>query len=529
MVALASVSNMVFADLSVSHYEATYSRLDSAIYLAEIQAYDPGSSSVVTWRFSNGKGYDNAGVFYEPRIEQPATLSRAMGGGSIGGKTNISYGEITLVNNDGALNALADDYFDGRTLTLKRGNPANAYGTFTTVLVATIESVAVERQIVSIRLRDNAVTLDTPFSSVKYAGTNVLPAGIEGTADDIKGQSKPRVFGRIALMQPKMVNTSKLIYQVNNGAVDSIVNVYDAGAYLSRGATDYTSQADMEANAPASGTFRAWPAGGCFRLGSSPYGTISACVVEKWDYTQSNASGIIQRILTELGYTSANWVAADFTALSQRNAGSLGVLVKDDENTSSLLTRICQSIGAWWGFDSLGRFRVARLDAPSGTAAATFTDIDILDLERRPPDTQALWQATVKSDMNYAVQSGTSLAGIVSDNRVNWLMLESRDQKASNATVKSIRLLADDQTYDSLLNGISQAQAESNRRLTLFSTRRDTVTMTIPDPYNYTSIDLGSVVSLQTSRLGYGAGKLFTVIGVNLDYQSNTFDLTLWG
>lgn len=528
--ALIGVSNLTSADLTVNHYDPYFDRLDNAIYLAEIQGYDPGSSGVVTWRFSSGRGFDNSGIFYEPRIEQPALLTRSMGGSSIGGKTNISYGELTLINNDGGLNALADDFFDGRTLTLKRGDPDLGYGSFTTVLVATIESVGMERERVSVRLRDKAITLDTPFSSVKYAGTNVLPAGIEGTADDIKGQNKPRIFGRIALMTPKLVNTSKLIYQVNNGAVDSVVNVFDAGAYLTRGTTDYTSQADMEANAPASGTFRVWPAGGCFRLGSSPYGTVSTCVVEKWDYSQSNASGIIQRILTELGYTSANWVAADFTALNQKNAATLGVVVKDDETTTSLLNRICQSIGAWWGFDSLGRFRVARLDAPSGTAAATITDLEILELERRPIDMLPLWQTTVRSDINYAVQTGTSLAGIVSENRVNWLSLESRDQKASDTTVKSVRLLADDETYDSLLNGISQAQAESTRRLGLFSVRRDTVTLTLANPYNYFStLDLGAVVNLQTSKLGYSSGKLFTVTGVNIDYGFNTIDLTLWG
>lgn len=530
MSAMIGVSNLASADLTVLHIDPHFDLLDSAVYLAELQAYDPGSSSVITWRFASGKGYDNIGTFYEPRIEQPATLIRTMGGSNVGGKTNMSYGELTLVNNDGGLNALADDYFDGRTLTLKRGRPDQAYGSFSTIMVATVESVAIEREIVSVRLRDKAVTLDTSFSTVKYAGTNVLPNGIEGTADDLIGQSKPRIFGRIALMAPKLVNTSKLIYQVNNGAVDAVVNVFDAGAYLSRNATNYTSQADMEANAPASGTFRAWPAGGCFRLGSSAYGQVSACVVEKWDYTQSNASGIIQRILSEKGLTSSDWVAADFVALSQKNAATLGVVVKDDETTASLLNRICQTIGAWWGFDSLGRFRVARLDAPYGTPAAAITDSEILELERKPADSLPLWQTTMKADMNYSVQNAASLAGVVSDNRVTWLSLESRDQKAADENVKNVRLLAEDQTFDSVFNGISQAQAESTRRLNLFSVRRDTVTLTLANPFNYfSSLDLGAVVNLQTSKLGYTNGKLFTVTGVNIDYQANTIDLTLWG
>ena len=526
---LIGVSNVADASLTVYRIDPVYAPLDNLIYLAEIQAYDPTTSSVITWRFSSGRGYDNGGVFYPPRIEQPANLKRSIGGSSVGGRTSMSYGELTLANLDGGINAIADDYFDGRTLTLKRGNPDMPYNTFTTILVATVESVAMERERASIRLRDKAITLDQPFSTVKYAGTNTNGAGIEGTADDIKDQSKPRIFGRIALMPPTMVNSSKLIYQVNAGAVDNVINVFDAGAYLTR-STDYTSQADMEGNDPASGTWRAWPGGGCIRLGSVPFGQVSVCVAEKWDYSQCTAAGLIQRILTEVGYTSANWLASDFTTLNQKNAGSLGIVVSDGETTAALLDRICQSVGAWWGFDSLGRFRVARLDAPSGTASATLTDNQILELERQAADQLPVWQTVLKSDINYSKQDKKSLAGVVPANRANWFEQESRDQKVENASVKTQRLLAEDQTYDSLLNGISVANAESARRLTLFSTRRDTVNLTVANPSEYySSIDLGSVISVQTSKLGYDAGRLMTVTGVSLDYQANTMDITCWG
>lgn len=499
------------------------------LWLAEITAYDPGSSSVVTWRFASGQGYDNAGTFYEPRIENPATFSRSIGGGGFGGRASGSYGELTLINNDGALNALADDYFDGRTLTLKVGNAGMAYGSFQTVMVATIETVAMERQRVSVRLRDRAITLDTPFSAVKYAGTNSLPNGIEGTSDDIKDQYKPRILGRVALMTPVCCNTSKLIYQVNAGSVDSIVNVFDAGAYLSR-STDYTSQSDMENNAPASGTFRSWPAGGCFRLGASPYGALSACVAERWLYTDNTAAGLIQRILTEIGYTGSDWVAADFTTLNQANAGSLGVIVSDGETTASLLDRITQSVGAWWGFDRINRFRIARLDAPSGSPAATFTDSDIIELERQPDTTPPNWRTTIQADTNYAVQDKKSLAGVVTLDRAGWFEQASREQTAESATVKSTRLLADETTTETLINGISIAAAEAARRLALYSVRRDTVTLTVADPLSrYGAVDIGSVVNLTTSKLGYGSGKLFTVTGIAVDYQRNTLDLTLWG
>jgi hypothetical protein len=507
---------------------ATFPRRATNIFLAEVQAYDPDSSSVITWYFSSGKGFNNSGTFYVPRIENPATFSRSMSG-ALGGRVSPNYGELTILNPDGAIDAIGNDYFDGRTLTLKYGDSTGSYAAFTTILTATIESVALEKDRVSIRLRDKTATLEKPFSTAKYGGTNTLPTGVDGTPDDIKDQSKPRIFGRIALMTPVLVNTSKLIYQVNDGAIDSIVNVYDGGAYLTR-SSDYLNLSDMYTYDPPEGTYRSLPSLGLFRLGSTPFKQLSVCVVEEWDYISNSAAGIIQRILTEKGYTASDWVAADFTTLNQKNAGSLGIIVGDGETTASLIDRICASVGAWWGFDAVGKFRIGRFDAPSGVAVATLTDNFIIDCEREPEGQLPYWRTVLNADTNFVVQDKNALSGIVPDYRASWLGLASRDQKAENATVKTTRLLADEVTYESSLNGISIAQAEAARRLNLFSVRRDVVNLTLATPQDYFStIELGSVVNLQSERLGYGLGRLMTVTSLSVDYQSNTLDLILWG
>lgn len=497
------------------------------IYLAEITAYDPGTSAEITWRFASGTGYDNAGTFYAPRLENPGSVSRAFAGG-IGGRASASLGEIILTNNDGGLNALADDFFDGRTLTLKQGDSATAYASFTTILVATIETASFERERVSLRLRDRSVELDKPFENTKYLGNNALPAGTEGTADDLKDKLKPRLLGRIALMAPVCVNTSRLIYQVNDGAVDSIANVYDAGAYLSRGA-DYTSAADMQANTPGGGQYRCLESAGMFRLGAAPFGQITACVVEKWAYLSNTAAGLVQRILTEKGYSAADWIAADFTTLDQKNAGSLGLLVGDGETTASLIDRICQSVGAWWGFDAQGKFRIARFESPSGTAAYAFTEADWIEIDRAPESQLPLWSVTLTADINHAAQDRKSLAGVVPEDRAVWFALEAREQKVEDATVKTSRKLADEIKHDSALNGISIAAAEAQRRLDLYKGRRDVLRLTVADPSRFTAVDLGSVVSVTTPRFGYTSGKLFLVTSIVVDYGRNQMDFVLWG
>lgn len=529
MAALVSVSNIVQGNLKVTRIPTRAENRNKYIFLAEIQGYDPTTSSVVTWRFSSGKGYDNAGTYYKPRIENPARFSRSLSVTGVGGKQSISYGELTLINLDNELNELANDFFDGRTLTIKRGKQTDSYASFSTILIATVESVAMERERVSVRLRDRTYLLDKPFDTTKYDGSNTLPNGFEGTADDIKGQSKPRIFGRIALMTPVLVNTSKLVYQVNNGAVDAVINVFDSGAYLSR-AADYANTTEMMATAPLAGEWRAYPAGGYFRLGTSAFGQVSACVAEKWAYLDCSAAGIIQRVLTAAGYSSSDWIASDFTTLNQKNAGSIGVVVGPDETTASIIDRVCQSAGIWWGVDSLNKFRFARLDAPAGAPVATITDNEIIDIERQPESKPAVWQSTLKADINYMVMDRNSLAGVVTDDRANWFSRDSRDQSSENASVKTQRLLAEAESYDSSLNGISIAKAEADRRLALFSARRDVITVTVGDPASqYENIDLGDVVNVQTDQLGYTAGRNMVVTSLEPDYKSNTFDMTLWG
>lgn len=499
------------------------------VFLAEIDAYDPGTSGVITYRFASGYGYDDSGVWYEPRIEQPASLRRDIGSTLFGGRASQSYGELTLVNGDGALNGMAEDFFDGRTCTVKVADVVNGSPLVWTILVATIESIAIERQRVSVRLRDRSASLDIPFSDSQYAGTNSLPNGIEGTPDDIKGQYKPLLFGRVALVAPIAVNTSKLIYQVSSGAVDSVVNVFDSGAFLGRGA-DYTNQSDMETNQPSAGTFRSWPAGGCFRLRSTPKGMISACVAEKWTHTDISAAGIARRILEAQGWSAGtDWVASDFTALDQKNVGPLGISVEGGETVSALLDRALGSVGAWWGFDYLGRFRCGRIDAPSGPVM-TITDDHIIEIDRQPPSSQAVYSTTLKADRNYAVQQRSALAGIVDDARAAWLVAESRDSAIASPSTKTARPLATEHEATTVLSSISQAQAEASRRLSLLSARRDLVTVTIADPLAYVgTLDIGVTVTIMSDAIGYGSGRDMVIIGYGADYQRDYLDLTLWG
>ena len=507
------------------------------IFLAEITAYNLTTSQTETLRFCTGSGYiDNAsGNYYEPRIEQPCAMRREIfGNGQIGGASRASYGELTLINVDGGLDGLADYAFDGRSIVLKAGDDASSYASFLTVLKATMQQAALEYDRVSIRLRDRQATLNKPVQALRFAGNNALPAGLEGVSD-LKDVQKPLFYGRVANITPVLVNTSRLIYQLTTGALADVVNVFDKGAYLSRGA-DYSSQIDMQINAPSAGTFRVWKAGGLFRLGATPAGQITATAWEYGSIEDNTAAQIAYRLATGPGGISAgDTVAADYTTLDGQNAGSIGLVVDQNMTVSDALDQVCASVGAWWGFDQQDRFRLARFDVPSGSPAASFEQAQILSIERQAfaiqNDAVPVWRVVLNHDRNHTVESGEALAGVVPTDRRNWLGVQTRQSKAEDAAVKTAHPLAQEVEFNTLLAGAGYAQPEASRLLAMLKVPRFiyTVSVRAEEVATLTAVDLGAVVSIQHARFGLSGGQLFTVVAIEPDYQTFTLTLSLWG
>lgn len=515
------------------------------IYLAEVAAYDSAIPGATTLRFSSGLGYahPSAPGFYDPRIVQPANLRRdAFGAGTTTGAVELGVGELVLANSDGALDFIADYGLDGRAFRVLRGDDLAAYSSFSVVFTGTMEQPTFSFDTVGIRLRDKLYTLDVPAQTSKYAGTNSLPGGLEGDSD-LKGRPKPRAYGVVRNAAPPCVNTSRLIYQVNDGAVASIT-AYDNGLALTAGAA-YASQADMEATAPAGGQYRAWLAGGYFRLGSSPAGQITADVTVGATAAARTGAQILNALATGPGALPVGDVsAADVTALDAATSAEIGLWISDEIDVRDAMAKVSDSVGAYFGFDRLGVLRMRRLEAPSGTAALVFrrlsngvaaepTTADIVDLERVPTQDQGRGVPAYRVKLGYRRAWSTQtdgLAGAVTAARREFLREPLRYVTSTDTAIQTKHLLARELNYDTLLDSETAAQTEADRRLTLRKVRRDRLRLTARmDAGLTTTIDLGSVVQVVLPRFGYSAGRLFTVIGIEADAARNLVILDLWG
>lgn len=520
------------------------------IVIADVDVYDPGIGGTRTLRFATqsyttGPTDTPANTFYDGRIQQPANISRTcFSDAKTTGRTQIGYGDMVLVNNDGALDGLLAFSFAGRAITIKLGVVApnsNRVPTWVTVIKGTMEQAELSWQKVTIRVRDRQQDVAKPLQQVRYAGSNTLLGGVlnglEGVANDLKGKPKPQVFGRVFNVAPPQVNTDRRIYQVHAGsALSALVAVYDRGAPLSVGAV-YTSQAEMEANAPSAGQYRVWndASAGCFvRLGSAPTGTVTVDAVQGAAVANRTVGQLYSQILQAAGISSSDINSADITALDAAAPYEAGVYAPYDQDITplELLDTLCASVGAWYGCDASGAFRIGQIAVPSGAAVGTITATDILKIERvssRDPGVGIpAWKMKIGYQRIYSVQN--DLTAAVTDARKAYLAEEYRRVESSDASVKTANLTSPELEFLTVLASASDAAAEADRRLAIYKVRRDIYQLTIRvDAVLAAALDIGKIVTLQVARFGMSAGKNFLIIGIRTNMRGYQFDLTLWG
>jgi hypothetical protein len=516
------------------------------------------TASVGLMRFTTATGYITKPgdtpphVRYEPRVVQAIEIRReAYDRGATLGGSRMEFGDLTLVNIDGALDRVLDYGLDGRRVTVRiatQDAPDPDYpGDFTTLLVGTLHRPLATWQALILRVRSRSADIDKPLLTDRYDGSNVLPAGLEGTADDIEGRVKPRGYGVVREAPVPAVNTSRLIYDLGPG-VASVQAVYDRGAALTAGSA-YGSIADMEATAPSAGSYRAFvdAAGRSYvRLGSDPFGLVTAdftCGATSADRTVAQVAKAI--VTGPGGIDPADVSSADVAALDAAAAGPVGLWIDSDRDIPGVLDDLCGSAGAWWGFDHLGAFRIRQLVAPAGTPAFTFvkgsrdepigtSTGDILGMEllgqQDGDGGLPVYRVSVEWGPCWAARS-SDIADVVTQARRAFLAEPYRTTApAVDAAVLTKHPKAAELTLRTMYAQQADAEAERDRQLALRKVRRDRLLIRTRLTCACTAaVDLGSVVLVCAPRFGFAGGRLMVVVGHRYDAADRHIDLTLWG
>lgn len=512
------------------------------IYLVEIQAAVDAAGTLKTYYLSSGQfqtGVADAppNINFISALTDPGTLTLTIynGDGRTAGASDLTLGTLEIANADGAFDAMMDQGFDGRPVTIRLYQPGLRYADMPVLLKCTSDGPPlVTRQTVQFRLRDMQMVLDLPACPNLYGGTNVLPNGIDGTANDIKGQNKPRAWGQPPNVTPTCVNTSLQVFQVNDGAVVDIPAVYVNGAAYTKD-SDYATNAALQSATIAAGHYATCFAEGLFRLNDALAGTITCDVKEG---SSNTAAQVIKRIALASGLAASQISVADVATLDALTTAPVGVFASDGSTTyRDLINQVAAGVGAWAAFDQTGVLRLGRISSPSGTPAFTLTDSQDFSLERT--DVQAVdlpvWRVQLNHTKNWTPQS-TGIAGSVSLARQNFLKNGSLTWNVADATVKTQFLLAPTLTVDSLIYDPTPAvggpaDLEANRLLALYKVKRNIFQATV---HLQALVDLGvtptlmQLVQVRTPRFGFSAGKLFWVIGFELVLAKSQCIFTLW-
>ena len=485
-------------------------------------------------------------------------------GGKSFGKSSMGYGVITLNNNSGQFDYMLGYAFDGRPATLRRIDAdlmvaATYPDDWTTIYTGTLgmptPSISGFNQgTITVPWRDRMVELQVTLPLETFLGNNTLPLGLEGTANEAN-KIKPIVLGQVYEISPICVNTSKLIYAVSPpimgaqdiktdwdaiAAFDSVtdffgsvingisgVTVYDSGLLLNQGA-NYTDEADMLGNAPASGQCRVLPDRGYIRFGSLPAGVVTVSCTG-YRVSPSRVGGITRMLLNDYAkWTDSRINLTELAAIDSACTIPVGAYLQSITNIDTVLDELFASVGACYYFDQYGTFRSFRVVEPSTmTADFGLSGMQIMALSRENNDGIPAKLIRVKQQKCHTVQK-TGLAATVDAAHRAWIGNEYRENVAANSATATKHLLATTLEFNTAFS--ADAQTEADRRRDIYSVRRDFVKVQIvPALFDYSSLRLGMCCNLDLDgRFGY-TNKKMLLIGITVDLANNNISLSFWG
>lgn len=503
--------------------------------------------------------------YVDGRVIQPGLIERTMfGPGKLRGAAPVASGAIVLSNADGELDSILTESFDGQPFYVYEVDPDTLEVTYT-LRNGFLEQPTYDESTITFQCRDALHALDIDLLTTKYAGTNALPAGVEGTADDIGGTPKPVLLGTCKNVTPVQVNTSKKIYQldgVRGFATGYTLAVYDKRAVVTQdGAGDYTSQADMEANNPAAGQYRVWPAGGMFRINFTPAGALTCDVTNPAD-AASGGVAQLDHVINTLSADVVGLRAPVFSLAGQIYdvTPDVGIYINDTRTVLSAVSELLASAG---GFISTGipldgayvasDINTCQLYEPASPfftpllSPILITEAELVEgtYPTLVPPSEAdrglpVWRVNVQYAKNWTVMTANDLAGVAAAD-VAYFTQEYRTASAEDATVKTDWPQALELTVTTLIVDAADATAEAQRLLDLFSVPRQRLSLRIPRqvieqddqmgtggraPVNFVP---GARITLQIPRFGLDAGKTFVVLEMLDNFETDEVALVVWG
>jgi hypothetical protein len=442
------------------------------------------------------------------------------------GQFSTSGGSLVISNQDAFYDFLPIDYtIDARPVNIKLSRTDKSYDDAYTLARVTSTGWNITVDAVTIDLIDYGYKIDVPMQVQTYLGTG----GLEGTAD-LMGKRLPLVFGFARDISPVNLIPPLLIRQVCSEQVEDIVNVYDRGAALTKGANYSTYAALVAASVPPS-SYVTCKELGLFKMGSEPSGTVTADVkgINSGGYITTTADIVRWAVLnrTQL-LANINLSEKTFDEVNAEQSAPIDCYLNPDDGTTVavFVQELMTGIGGWGGFFRNGLFYVRLFKGPANLPLASFSRKDMFggDIQKeplpsnyRPPP----WRWRIPYAKCWTVQ--TDLAGVVAQDHKSFVAQEYRLAEASNNAILVDHPFAQDgQPPKSFFSNLVDAQAEADRRLQLFRFAKAIYRATFPR--RMLQFEIGDEIFIQHERfdLIFGRPMIIVEMRENLNFANTT-------
>lgn len=473
--------------------------------LVEAQVKLATSGSVVT-RYLSSTGYVTgssdtpANTAYQARVSGGIKFTRSL---SLDGQASLSFGDIELLNTDGALDGWLNDYWVNRKLTVLVGDPRWPRSDFRTLFVGTATGIdSRKKDRINIKISDVLQRLNTVVTETKLSDSSLL-----------NDQVKPLCFGECHNITPQLIDGTTNTYMVHNGPIESIIEVRDNGVPV--------------------GFIPNLSTGG-FTLVASPAGTITASVQGAKFVKLNGTTGysdrvgdIVYNLMKNYGNVNTRLadVDIDITGMVQfqtTNYQAVGIYLSDRENVLDVCNKILSSVGGRLYVKTDGKVGAVKLTLPWAGATSLVGTDDIvygsIDIRQVVNPTASV---KVGYDRNYTVQANLT-TGILPEHAAlyaeEWLTKTATD----STVAANYNLFTDPVMQETCLIRTDEATAEANRRLGVYSVQRKVIKFTgLPQLFYY---GLGDYVTLTYPRFSLNSGAVGQIISVSMDPMSTLID-----
>lgn len=468
-----------------------------------------------TLRFSD-LGYKSDTHIYESRADDPFSFDvKLFEDNYLTGSSRIGFGNISLFNNDGALDNILNIDWDNTDILVKLGAREFSIEQFGTIFKGKADQATWDEKRINIRLRNTRAVLDNNIQENLYS---------EDVLEELIGEPVPLCYGRCRNISPVYVgldNNLDQVYQIHEGPIQEVETVYFNG-YPAVLNTDYTVQLSQGTITVVGST------GGEVTITADVKGHIST---DQAGYINTT-SDIIREILVTKGNLTypQDFDTASFSFINIQNDNEVGVYIRGSQSLSSTIDQLCVSIGAYWSFTRLDQVFLGMIDEPEGIPSIILTANNILRIVKVPTPMH-IWKLLTWYDKNWTVMDRANLAGAVlsedeltPDEAAQFIsegkkyLIEENITRTPLAKERELRTLFSDQLA---------AEEESNRQFELFGATRNIYEVTTKN-LTFTA-NLGDIAQVVYNRFGFDNGKQFRVIGYRESIKSDTLTLFLWG